>query len=113
MIVPSLNTQNITLLTPEEKLDYAAMIKVVSAKYDRLFNTSFPYSSGIHQSPTNGEANEFWHMHMLFYPTLLRAATAKKFMVGYEMFITAEMAADKLRQLKCSTYPWHIYNLYD
>jgi len=105
MIVPKRQVQNITLLTAEEQLDYAAMISVVTSKYDRLFNTSFPYSSGIHQAPTNGEQNEFWHMHMLFYPPLLRSATVKKFMVGYEMFatpqrdITAEMAADKLRQL--------------
>ena len=105
MIIPRRQVQNITSFTAEEQIDYARIIKVVTSKYDRLFNTSFPYSSGIHQSPTNGEDNEFWHMHMLFYPPLLRSATVKKFMVGYEMFaspqrdITAEMAADQLRML--------------
>jgi len=67
---------------------------------------SFPYSSGIHQRPTDGKEHLEWHLHMSFYPPLLRSATVKKFMVGYEMFgnpqrdITAEMAAEKLRGLK-------------
>ena len=70
-----------------------------------VFNCSFPYSSGIHQAPTNGEKNDHWHWHMSFYPPLLRSATVKKFMVGYEMFgspqrdITTEVAAKKLREL--------------
>ena len=105
MIIPRRHVQCITSLTTEEQIDYATIIKVVTSKYDRLFNTSFPYSSGIHQSPTDGEYNKYWHMHMLFYPPLLRSATVKKFMVGYEMFanpqrdITAEMASDQLRAL--------------
>ena len=72
---------------------------------DNLFETSFPYSSGMHQSPTDGEDHPEWHFHMSFYPPLLRSATVKKFMVGYEMFatpqrdITAEQAAEKFRSL--------------
>ena len=104
MILPKRHIQHVGLLTAKEKTDYAEQIKVVTQKYDKLFNTSFPYSSGIHQSPTDKEYPE-WHFHMSFYPPLLRSATVKKFMVGYEMFgmpqrdITAETAAKSLRAL--------------
>ena len=93
-----------------QKRDFADMIKMVTTKYDNLFETSFPYSSGIHQRPTDGEAHPEWHFHMSFYPPLLRSATVKKFMVGYEMFanpqrdITAESVADILRNLPTQHY---------
>ncbi len=63
------------------------------------------YSSGIHQAPTNGNKNEYWHWHMSFYPPLLRSATVKKFIAGYEMFgepqrdVTAETACKTIRSL--------------
>ena len=104
MIVPKRQIQNIGLITTKEKLDYAEQIKVVTQKYDKLFDTSFPYSGGLHQAPTVKDYPD-WHFHMLFYPPLLRSATVKKFMVGYEMFgmpqrdITAEIAAKSLREL--------------
>tara|TARA_R110002020_G_scaffold1998_1_gene9125 strand:- start:33048 stop:34061 length:1014 start_codon:yes stop_codon:yes gene_type:complete len=104
MILPKRQVQHIGLLEKKEKGDFAEQLKVVTQKYDRLFQTSFPYSAGIHQSPTNAEYPE-WHFHMSFYPPLLRSATVKKFMVGYEMFgmpqrdITAEIAAESLRVL--------------
>ena len=105
MIVSKTQKRNITELTNEESLAFADAISKITVAYDKLFECSFPYSSGIHQSPTNGEANDHWHWHMSFYPPLLRSATVKKFMVGYEMFgspqrdITAEQAADRLRDL--------------
>jgi len=105
MIIPRRQVNNLISLSANERMDFAKMIKVVTSKYDKLFNTSFPYSSGIHQAPTDGGEHMSWHMHMLFYPPLLRSATVKKFMVGYEMFagpqrdITAEMAAEQLRKL--------------
>jgi UDPglucose--hexose-1-phosphate uridylyltransferase len=77
----------------------------LTIKYDNLFQTSFPYSAGMHQMPVNDGAHKEWHWHMHFYPPLLRSATVKKFMVGYEMLanpqrdITAEWAAEKLRSL--------------
>tara|TARA_R110001583_G_scaffold123127_3_gene274524 strand:- start:13435 stop:14448 length:1014 start_codon:yes stop_codon:yes gene_type:complete len=104
MIVPKRQIQHIGLLTNLEKTDFAEQIKIVTQKYDKLFDTSFPYSSGIHQAPTD-KFYEEWHLHMSFYPPLLRSATVKKFMVGYEMFgmpqrdITAEIAAKSLREL--------------
>lgn len=105
MIVPKKQKQSILDLSEEESLSYAEAIAELTKTYDKLFNTSFPYSSGIHQAPTNGLDNSHWHFHMSFYPPLLRSATVKKFMVGYEMFgspqrdITAEQAAKRLRDL--------------
>jgi len=88
-----------------ESLSFSDAISKITKAYDKLFECSFPYSSGIHQAPTNGGDNKHWHWHMSFYPPLLRSATVKKFMVGYEMFgspqrdITAEQAAERLKNL--------------
>ena len=105
MILPRKKHKNILSLNAAERADYAKVIKLMTIKYDNLFKVSFPYSAGIHQAPTDDKEHEEWHFHMSFYPPLLRSATVKKFMVGYEMFatpqrdITAEMAADTLRNL--------------
>ncbi|UMB60433.1 UDP-glucose--hexose-1-phosphate uridylyltransferase [Lutibacter sp. A80] len=105
MILPKKAQKNISCLTKEEGAQFAEAISVLTKAYDKLFDCSFPYSSGIHQAPTNNEDNNHWHWHMSFYPPLLRSATVKKFMVGYEMFgspqrdITAEIAAQRLREL--------------
>ena len=105
MIIPKRHMRNILEMTTKEKEDYAQQLKILTKKYDALFDTSFPYSSGIHQMPTDGTEYNEWHWHMSFYPPLLRSATIKKFMVGYEMFampqrdITAELAAEKLKSL--------------
>ena len=105
MIVPKRAFTNITELSDAESLAFSDAISKITRAYDALFETSFPYSSGIHQAPTNGANNDHWHWHMSFYPPLLRSATVKKFMVGYEMFgspqrdITAEQAVDRLKAL--------------
>ncbi|RDY59294.1 UDP-glucose--hexose-1-phosphate uridylyltransferase [Flagellimonas nanhaiensis] len=105
LIAPKKHHPEITSLSLKERRSFAEIIKKVTTKYDNLFSTSFPYSSGIHQKPTDGKEYPEWHFHMSFYPPLLRSATVKKFMVGYEMFadpqrdITAEQAAETLRQL--------------
>ena len=105
MIVPKRAFKNITELSDAESLAFSDAISKITRAYDALFETSFPYSSGIHQAPTNGANNDHWHWHMSFYPPLLRSATVKKFMVGYEMFgspqrdITAEQAVDRLKAL--------------
>ena len=105
MIIPKQQHANITTISEQESLGFADAISKITKAYDKLFECSFPYSSGIHQSPTNGETNAHWHWHMSFYPPLLRSATVKKFMVGYEMFgspqrdITAEQAAYRLKSL--------------
>lgn len=105
MIIPRRHFQHIGQMTAGEKRSFAAILRELTQRFDGLFETSFPYSSGIHQSPTDGHEHPEWHFHMAFYPPLLRSATVKKFMVGYEMFanpqrdITAEMAAEKLRSI--------------
>lgn len=105
MIIPKIPQKDITQLDKEETVFFAEAISVLTKIYDQLFKCSFPYSSGIHQAPTNSKTNEHWHWHMSFYPPLLRSATVKKFMVGYEMFatpqrdITPEAAARTLKQL--------------
>jgi len=98
MIIPKRHVGNIVDLTSEETLSFAAILKIVTVKYDNIFKTSFPYSSGIHQAPTDGGAHPEWHMHMSFYPPLLRSATVKKFMVGDpQRDISAEKAAEIIR----------------
>ena len=105
MIAPKKQYKNIVQLSTSESEAYAEAISVITKAYDKLFECSFPYSSGIHQAPTNGKENNHWHFHMSFYPPLLRSATVKKFMVGYEMFgtpqrdITTEQAGDRLKKL--------------
>ena len=104
MIIPKLHQQQIGEMQKEETILFAEAISVLTRTYDCLFNCSLPYSSGIHQAPTNNEDNNHWHWHMSFYPPLLRSATVKKFMVGYEMFaspqrdITPESACKLLKE---------------
>ena len=110
MIVPKRHVTSILELSQQEVADYASILKALTTGYDNLFETSFPYSAGIHQAPTDGKDNSHWHMHMSFYPPLLRSAEVKKFMVGYEMFanpqrdITAEQAAQRLRDCVTTHY---------
>jgi UDPglucose--hexose-1-phosphate uridylyltransferase len=110
MIIPKNAQQDISVLPQGETILFAETISVITKVYDKLFNCSFPYSSGIHQAPTNNKSNEHWHWHMSFYPPLLRSATVKKFMVGYELFaspqrdITPESAAKTLKHLADNLY---------
>ena len=104
MIVSKRHVQHIGQFTEREKHGLAVILKQLTTRYDNLFSTSFPYSAGMHQSPVNSGGHPEWHWHMHFYPPLLRSATVKKFMVGYEMLatpqrdITPEMAARQLRE---------------
>jgi UDPglucose--hexose-1-phosphate uridylyltransferase len=89
----------------DERLGLGEIIKRLTTRYDNLFETSFPYSMGLHQRPTDGQPHDGWHFHMHYYPPLLRSATVRKFMVGYEMLgnpqrdLTAEGAAQRLAAL--------------
>lgn len=82
----------------------ADILHRLTARYDNLFETSFPYSMGFHQRPTDGEVHAEWHFHAHFYPPLLRSAVVRKFMVGYELLgspqrdITPEEAVGRLRE---------------
>lgn len=105
MIISRRPVQNILQLTDEERTALADIYKQLTVKYDNLFEVSFAYSAGLHQAPTDGNDYPEWHLHMHFFPPLLRSASVKKFMVGYEMLatpqrdITAEQAAQRLRDL--------------
>jgi UDPglucose--hexose-1-phosphate uridylyltransferase len=103
MVVSKRHMTAIDGLTDVERGGLADILKRTTARYDRLFHVSFPYTMGIHQRPTDGGANDDWHLHLHFCPPLLRSATVRKFMVGYEMLatpqrdITPEAAAERLR----------------
>jgi UDPglucose--hexose-1-phosphate uridylyltransferase len=90
-------------LSDAERDGLADILKRTTARYDRLFHVSFPYSMGFHQRPTDGAPHDEWHLHVHFFPPLLRSATVRKFLVGYEMLatpqrdITPEAAAERLR----------------
>lgn len=92
-------------ITGSESHDLAEILRQITIRYDNLFLTSFPYTMGFHQRPTDGEEHPEHHFHAHFYPPLLRSATVRKYMVGFEMLgmpqrdITAEAAAARLREL--------------
>jgi UDPglucose--hexose-1-phosphate uridylyltransferase len=110
IIISRRHLKDITEFSETDTFFLADAIKVITSKYDNLFETSFPYSAGMHQAPVNNGNHEEWHWHMHFYPPLLRSATVKKFMVGYEMLgnpqrdITPELAANKLKELPTIHY---------
>lgn len=110
IIISKRHFGNIIAMSNEETKAFAEIIKGITVKYDNLFETAFPYSSGIHQAPTDRVAHPEWHFHMHFYPPLLRSATVKKFMVGYEMLgeaqrdIAPEQSAKILRDLPNQHY---------
>ncbi|RDC58155.1 UDP-glucose--hexose-1-phosphate uridylyltransferase [Pedobacter chinensis] len=110
IVISKRHVTSIKFFTDHEKKSLADAIKILTVKYDNLFETAFPYSAGMHQSPVNHGDHPEWHWHMHFYPPLLRSATVKKFMVGYEMLanpqrdITPEFAANRLRELPSVHY---------
>ena len=91
-------------LAGDERDALANILRMLALRYDAIFGVPFPYSMGFHQRPTDGEAHAEWHFHAHFYPPLLRSATVRKFMVGFEMLgtpqrdITPEIAAARLRE---------------
>jgi UDPglucose--hexose-1-phosphate uridylyltransferase len=97
-------------LTADERAGLADILRSLTTRYDNLFQVSFPYSMGFHQQPTDGAEHPEWHLHAHFYPPLLRSATVRKFMVGFELLaepqrdITAESAAERLREQPAEHY---------
>jgi len=92
-------------LTSAEINALANVMKELTTRYDNLFEISFPYSMGFHQAPFDDQLHPDWTLYAHFYPPLLRSATVRKFMVGYEMLampqrdISPESAANRLRSL--------------
>lgn len=104
LVLPLRHLRHLNELDHLESQNLARILKRLLSRYDNLFRSSFPYSMGWHGQPFNGGENSHWQLHAHFYPPLLRNATVKKFMVGYEMLaeaqrdITPEQAAERLRQ---------------
>jgi UDPglucose--hexose-1-phosphate uridylyltransferase len=105
LLLPRRHVLRLPDLDPGERGSLADILKRLLTKYDNLFETSFPYSMGWHGAPLDAGDNAHWQLHAHFYPPLLRSATVRKFMVGYEMMaeaqrdLTAEQAAERLRLL--------------
>ena len=123
MLLPKRHLSSLMDLSASEVGDLASILRGLTARYDNLFEVSFPYSMGFHQVPTRQgladhaepsitpeEGSESWHLHAHYYPPLLRSATVRKFMVGFEMLgmpqrdLTPEAAAKRLRGLSEQHY---------
>jgi UDPglucose--hexose-1-phosphate uridylyltransferase len=103
LVLPKVHRATVGELTSPERDGLAQALKALNERYDALFRVTFPYTMGLHQPPTDGSTADGFHLHAHFYPPLLRSATVRKFMVGYEMLagpqrdITPEIAAERLR----------------
>lgn len=103
LILPKKKTQQIKQLSQNQQETLSHIMKSILVKYDNIFQTSFAYSMGWHGAPFSNQDCEHWQLHAHYYPPLLRSATIKKFMVGYEMLgcaqrdITPETAAQIIR----------------
>lgn len=103
LLLPKRPIQRLPDLDGESSADLALALNKLTSRYDNLFQCSFPYSMGWHGAPFTDGDHAHWQLHAHFYPPLLRSATVRKFMVGYEMLaetqrdLTAEQAAERLR----------------
>ncbi len=110
LVLPKAPAATLMDLSSEPRRGLADLLKRLTTRYDNLFEVSFPYSMGFHQAPFDGDAHPEWILHLHFYPPLLRSATVRKFMVGFEMLgmpgrdITPESAAATLRGLSDTHY---------
>ena len=103
LLMPKARVARLPDLTEVQRKDLAIALKKLTSRYDNLFTCSFPYSMGWHGAPFSEGSQDHWQLHAHFYPPLLRSATVRKFMVGYEMLaesqrdLTPEQAAERLR----------------
>jgi UDPglucose--hexose-1-phosphate uridylyltransferase len=103
MILPKQQITSLSEISTDQISSLASLMRTLGIKMDNLFATSFPYSMGIHQAPTDGKSYPGLQMHIHYYPPLLRSATVRKFMVGYELMampqrdLSAETSAQRLR----------------
>jgi len=110
MLLPRLPVLRLPDITGDQRQGLAQILGRLLARYDNLFETSFPYSMGWHGAPCDQASASHWVLHAHFYPPLLRSATVRKFMVGYEMLaepqrdLTAEAAAARLRAVPNTHY---------
>jgi UDPglucose--hexose-1-phosphate uridylyltransferase len=105
LILPRQHLADLSQLTAAQNEQLADVLQKLTSCYDHLFDAPFPYSMGFHQQPTDGQPHDEWHLHAHFFPPLLRSASIRKFMVGFELLgtpqrdITPEFAAERLRNL--------------
>jgi UDPglucose--hexose-1-phosphate uridylyltransferase len=105
LLLPRRGIGDLKMLSPEEMLSLAAILSNLTKIYDAVFNTAFPYTMGWHQRPMRANPDEGFVLHAHFYPPLLRSASVRKFMVGFEMLgmpqrdLTPETAAALLREV--------------
>jgi UDPglucose--hexose-1-phosphate uridylyltransferase len=110
LLLPRFAVQRLPQLEAAQRADLAAVLKRLTSRYDNLFHTSFPYSMGWHGAPFDARDAAPWQLHAHFYPPLLRSATVRKFMVGFEMLaeaqrdLTPEQAAERLRAVPAVHY---------
>jgi UDPglucose--hexose-1-phosphate uridylyltransferase len=111
MVISKRHVAGFDDLSGAERTNLAGILKQITSRYDNLFQVSFPYTMGFHQRPKDGKPHSEWHLHAHFHPPLLRSASVRKFMVGYEMLampqrdITPEQAAGRLRELNDEVSP--------
>ena len=109
LVLPRFPVQRLPQLSERRRSSLAQVLRELTARYDNLFECSFPYSMGWHGAPfessSDALADPAWQLHAHFYPPLLRSATVRKFMVGFEMLaqaqrdLTPEQAAHRLREV--------------
>ena len=110
LLLPRFDVQSMHHLNDAQSNALAQILGDITARYDNLFETSFPYSMGWHSAPFDNESHPHWTLHAHFFPPLLRSASVRKFMVGYEMMaeaqrdLTPEQAADRLKALSSVHY---------
>ena len=110
MLVPVRRVPDLPSLAGDERAALAEILQRVGVRYDNLFRTTFPYSMGFHGRPTDGEEHPWWRLHAVYHPPLLRSATVRKFLVGFELTaepqrdLTAEDAAARLREQSETRY---------
>ena len=104
LLVPNRLLGTLSELTPEERSDLARLLGRAVRRYDGIFETAFPYSMGWYQRPRDGDDHKGFRLHAVYLPPLLRSASVRKFLVGYELTaepqrdFTAEEAAQRLRE---------------
>ncbi|AJP42527.1 galactose-1-phosphate uridylyltransferase [Alteromonas australica] len=110
LLLPLFDVQSLDSISDQQTESLAEIIGEITTRYDNLFETSFPYSMGWHSAPFDNQAHPEWTLHAHFFPPLLRSASVRKFMVGYEMMaeaqrdLTPEQAADRLKALPVQHY---------
>jgi len=109
LLLPKQIIHSLPEVSDGAKRSLSQIMKALTTKYDNLFATSFPYSMGVHGAPS-GRPDTHWMLHMHYYPPLLRSASVKKFMVGYELLaqpqrdLTPELAAQRLRECSATLH---------